>query len=262
MLTLEVVFFDLGDTLVHLLDRVWLTATGLLLGVNGSQFNQPRIQSYVQLLKLAHQKYLRVPESIPQRPVKNDVDELELWHEYFVELLKRSSIICTHRRLEMTADYLAASSIDGACFECFDDVYPALQQLADIQVKLAVISNAHPSAKRILQHTQLERQFHGVFLSYEIGYTKPSVEIYNYALENANVSGDQALFLDDRAKFLKLREGAKLPMNAMLVNRGYAYLETWGGDVISDLTELKNLISANRSKSGPSDKQSMARVSK
>ena len=49
----------------------------------------------------------------------------------------------------------------------------------------------------MLTENPLSHYFEKLYLSYEIGYTKPDERIYRFALEDASLNPEETLFVDD-----------------------------------------------------------------
>lgn len=65
--------------------------------------------------------------------------------------------------------------------------------------------------------------FEMMFLSYEIGFIKPEIEIYQYVLEHIPYNAENCLFFDDMQKNLDGAE--KLGFQTQLVTKDYGILE-------------------------------------
>lgn len=64
--------------------------------------------------------------------------------------------------------------------------------------RLGIISNGPSDLQRYkLRLFELERNFDPIVISGEVGVAKPSVEIFRYALERAQVSAGEALYVGD-----------------------------------------------------------------
>ena len=75
------------------------------------------------------------------------------------------------------------------------------------QFQLGVLTNAMPSRRyHELTINGINKYFSSIIISREIGSFKPDNKIYEVAIENAKVLGDEILFLDDKVKYL---DGAK-----------------------------------------------------
>lgn len=85
-----------------------------------------------------------------------------------------------------------------------------LQYLRQQGYQLWLLSNTNPAhIERIQQmlhaqfHTDLSKLFDRLFLSYEIGLTKPNPSIYQYVLQATKQAAHNILFLDDSLANLK-----------------------------------------------------------
>lgn len=244
----DAIFFDLGDTLVHLLDEVWQTAASLIQDGLSASVPRKQCRLHPDDLKSTHQEYLRQPNSIPPGSSLGEASEYAIWQAYFGRLLAIIAPAMKPNPANRVVDYLAARTVDETSFECFPDVFSTLDRLAFRGIRLGIISNAYPSARRILQHLSLERRFEWILLSNEVKVAKPSFRIYQLALDHTHSTGNRVLFLDDRAQFLHLRDGSALPLRAVLIDRGYGYLEDWTGPKVTglDMIGMLNTVSGDR----------------
>jgi HAD superfamily hydrolase (TIGR01509 family) len=70
--------------------------------------------------------------------------------------------------------------------------------------KIAILSNASSSyLYDVLKKTAIDILFDEVIVSSEVGYIKPSEQIFNYALEKLSIKADEAVFIDDNQKFVE-----------------------------------------------------------
>lgn len=75
------------------------------------------------------------------------------------------------------------------------------------QYKTAMLSNiSKESLQRRFTDTELNKYFDVVVTSGEVGFVKPSAEIYEIAADRLGLRCDECLFVDDRERFV---EGAK-----------------------------------------------------
>lgn len=65
---------------------------------------------------------------------------------------------------------------------------------------------------------QLDEYFDKLYLSYQIGYTKPHPEIYKYMLEDSGMIPSETFFIDDSAANVEI--GQKLGMKTYLPKNG------------------------------------------
>jgi len=81
----------------------------------------------------------------------------------------------------------------------FDDAAPFLDRLHDMRVKIFLISNGTPDLQwEKIRKSGIEKYFHGIVISGEIGYRKPRKEIFSYCLNILGSTADQAIMIGDR----------------------------------------------------------------
>jgi putative hydrolase of the HAD superfamily len=79
----------------------------------------------------------------------------------------------------------------------FDDVRPALLRLKNEGIKLGIISNWDERLRPLLQSLELTPFFDAVVISVEVGYCKPSPEIFHEALRLLDLPPGQVLHVGD-----------------------------------------------------------------
>jgi FMN phosphatase YigB (HAD superfamily) len=134
----------------------------------------------------------------------------------------------------MLAQFHADIEQELSSLTLFEDAIPTLSQLSEWQIPLAVCSNlAQPYGAAL---NQLLSQVPFLkFLSYEVGYIKPEVKMYQYIVERAGVNAEHCLFIGDTV--LADYEGPKkFGFNAKHLIRGAAP----NGDIIGSLYEILN----------------------
>jgi putative hydrolase of the HAD superfamily len=108
----------------------------------------------------------------------------------------------------------------AACqhFFLYDDVAPALRELARRGLKIGLISNSHRCLASFQQHFELEGLITAAVSSSEHGYLKPHPSIFEAALKLAGVdAGDAVMVGDSLAHDI---EGARrVGMRGVLVHR-------------------------------------------
>jgi putative hydrolase of the HAD superfamily len=129
----------------------------------------------------------------------------------------------------------------AACqhFFLYDDVAPALRQLAQRGLKLGLISNSHRCLASFQQHFELEGLIAAAVSSHEHGYMKPHPSIFEAALKLMGVDAEQSVMVGD--SFTHDIEGARrVGMRGILVLRAGGLPAPSAPDVpvIRDLSEL------------------------
>lgn len=210
---IQAVFFDLGDTLVRISHSTENEICERIGKVRGTPLP---IEEYTSICR---DEWLRRSNSTATNSVKNitiDAEERErqYWENYFESLLPFLGIYSKQPEL---VKWLIDTYTDPHSFVCFDDVYPLLFKLREQRLALGIISNAFPSAERILDHLHLRQYFKYVFLSFELPYAKPDVMFYQFAAMKADIPVENTVFVDDRWSFVKGAQDAS--MNAWLIER-------------------------------------------
>jgi FMN phosphatase YigB (HAD superfamily) len=103
-------------------------------------------------------------------------------------------------------------------FEELPYVRDTIKKLREIGIPVGIISNAFPSARKILEKNGLKQEFdeEHVILSYEYNSIKPERVIYQGAIDQAGVEPYEILFIDDRKSFVE--GAAKHGMKAVIIN--------------------------------------------
>lgn len=81
----------------------------------------------------------------------------------------------------------------------FEDVPTVLQKLSQ-SYKLGIISDAWPSLEGIFINMNLRKYFSSFIISSQKGITKPNELMFRLALQELNLSPEEALFIDDNPK--------------------------------------------------------------
>lgn len=85
-------------------------------------------------------------------------------------------------------------------FEMYDDVAPALHDLAGRGIVLGAITNSHRSLDAFAEHFRLGNLISATVSSSEHGYMKPHHSIFDEALRRAGVTAAESLMVGDSLK--------------------------------------------------------------
>ena len=108
----------------------------------------------------------------------------------------------------------------------YDDVLPALDELATVGIRLAVISNWDERLHPLLERLKLRGFFEVVIVSCEVGFAKPSPVIFQMALRRLGLPTGAVLHVGDSRR--EDTEGARAAgLRAWHLDRGGA------GDIAS-----------------------------
>lgn len=133
----------------------------------------------------------------------------------------------------------------AACqhFFLYDDVTPALGELAARGIKVGLISNSHRCLASFEQHFELHGLVAAAISSSEHGYLKPHPSIFESALRLLGVSAAEAVMVGDSLPH-DVEGARRVGMRAVLVQRSphQAAPPPAGVPVIRDLSELPPLL--------------------
>jgi putative hydrolase of the HAD superfamily len=213
MSQIQAVFFDLGDTLVKIGSTIENEICKKICEVRGTPLS---VEEYT---RASHEEWRRRSSSTATSAVKNigcGAEEIErqYWWDYFRSLLPRLGLQSEQSEL---IKWLVDTYTDPRSFVCFPEVHTVLSELKNKDFILGIISNAFPSAGKVLDHLKLRQYFNYILLSFELPYAKPESTIYQFAAQEANIPIESIAFVDDRLSFVQGAE--KVNMNAWLIDR-------------------------------------------
>lgn len=201
------VFFDLGDTLVEIKPEVYVDSARRIAVESGQNIKADDLRKAIK-----EEWCFRNGEDIQW--VRSEETEIQYWHKFYWSVLERLGVDTPSQPL---LDLLAYRAADPESFVCFDDVVKVIEELQRKRIKIGLISNAFPSARRIMDRLGLTSWFSPLVLSCDYICAKPCPGIYQYALDSAGIEPEGALFVDDRSKFI---DGAvRLGMQVRLLDR-------------------------------------------
>jgi HAD superfamily hydrolase (TIGR01662 family) len=127
-------------------------------------------------------------------------------------------------------------------FFLYDDVAPALRDLAARGLKLGLISNSHRCLTSFQEHFELQPLIAAAVSSAEHGYMKPHPSIFEAALEQAGVSAAESMMVGD--SLTHDVEGAlAVGMRGVLVHRSSDPPPSASGvPIVRSLGELAALV--------------------
>ncbi|MBU3134842.1 HAD family hydrolase [Clostridium gasigenes] len=114
--------------------------------------------------------------------------------------------------------------------------------------KVCLISNADIIDVKHWENSPLYNLFDGAIFSYEVGYIKPQIEIYNIALNRMKAKPEECIFIGDGGsdELKGAKElGIKTILTSYLLKRNEKQLNTlkkFADYYIEDFQEIKNLL--------------------
>jgi putative hydrolase of the HAD superfamily len=145
------------------------------------------------------------------------------------------------------ADALYRAFSDPAGYRLFDDVRPALEELAGWGVTLGVVSNFEPWLEDILALQGVDHLFAAVAISGKLGVAKPDPAIFWWAVQEAGADlaatvhvGDQPVNDVDAARVAGL--------TPVLIDRFARYSQPNGTHRVESLKGFVDLVAGDRSR--------------
>ena len=144
------------------------------------------------------------------------------------------------------AEALFASFSDPAGYQLFEDVRPALEELAGRGVTLGVVSNFEPWLADILALQGIDHLFATVAISGVLGVAKPDPGIFQAALAEAGADPEATVHVGDQPAN-DVAAARAVGITPVLIDRFTRYPEPDGAHRVEDLTGLVELLAGHRS---------------
>ena len=144
------------------------------------------------------------------------------------------------------AEALFASFSDPAGYQLFDDVRPALEELAGRGVTLGVVSNFEPWLADILALQEIDHLFATVAISGVLGVAKPDPEIFKAALTEAGADPEATVHVGDQP-VNDVAAARAVGITPVLIDRFARYPEPDDAHRVEDLAGLVSLVNGQGS---------------
>jgi putative hydrolase of the HAD superfamily len=214
-MTIEIVFFDAGETLVHphpsfpeLFSQI-VTEEGHPVDSSTVAEVQQRLAPH--LVDLAEDTGVTAPSLDPD-------DSRKFWTFLYKRLL---------RELEIDADESVSNALyerfsDVSSYALFDDVEDSLKAVADAGYRLGLVSNFEGWLDEMLVELEVGDVFEVKVISGLVGVEKPDPRIYEIALEQAKVDASAAAHVGD-SPGLDIEPSMSLGISPILLDRFNRY---------------------------------------
>ncbi len=183
----EVVFLDLGDTLIRA-HPSWSGVYRSVLAEHGLEVEADRLTAALEATFGNNGDHVEGPFEASEAAS-------------YARLKRFDSQVLERLGLDVPPDpffrSLEATFSARASWWVYPDVPPALDALQDAGIRLAVISNWGWSGHELIHTLELARHFEALVISDRVGYLKPSAGIFQHALELMRVSADRAFHVGD-----------------------------------------------------------------
>lgn len=169
-MTIRAVFFDLGGVIVR------------------TEFQAPR-QHLAERLGMEYEDLEKLVFAGPSS-IKASVGEISD-KEHWAEVTRRVKRPLSETKT-IRAEFFAGDIVDQEIVDFLRSLRP--------HYHVGLISNAWPDLRDYITRQKFEDAFHYMIISGEVGVMKPEARIYQIALEQAGVSPNEAVFVDDMAE--------------------------------------------------------------
>ena len=167
----------------------------------------------------------------------------EFWMGFYREIL--TSLGHADDGLQL-AEALFASFSDPASYQLFDDVRPALDELAGRGITLGVVSNFEPWLADILALQEIDHLFATVAISGVLGVAKPDPGIFEAALAEAGADPSATVHVGDQPAN-DVAAARALGITPVLIDRFARYPEPDDAHRVEDLRGLVKLVNGQGS---------------
>jgi putative hydrolase of the HAD superfamily len=144
------------------------------------------------------------------------------------------------------ADALFRAFSDPAGYRLFDDVRPALDELAARGVKLGVVSNFEPWLEEILALQGIADRFAAVAISGALGVAKPDPEIFKAALAEAGADPAATVHVGDQL-VNDVAAARAVGITPVLIDRFARHPDAGGTHRVESLRGFVELVSGDGS---------------
>lgn len=192
-MTIEIVFFDAGETLLrpHPSFAELFSLTCRRHGVEVPVRDVDRVQSELapHLVDLVEDEQ----DDISYRGASLSEEESErFWTHLYRRFLKELGIVSDSLATELFRTFSSSSS-----YKLFDDVLPTLDRIASSGYRMGLISNFERWLEEMLIELEVGHHFEPAIISGIEGVEKPDPRIYELALHRAGVAPENAVHVGD-----------------------------------------------------------------
>ncbi len=231
-MTIEIVFFDAGETLIHP-HPSFPELFAQICSERGVEVRAERVAEVQG--RLAPHLVDLAEETGVENPSLNPEDSRLFWTFLYRRLLDELGI-----ENAGLVDALYARFSDLSTYRLFDDALPTLRELSDRGYRMGLISNFEEWLDEMLIELQVGHLLEPKVISGLEGVEKPDPAIYELALARAGTTPARSVHVGD-SPGLDIEPSSKVGMVPILVDRWDQYPSL---DVtrVSSLKEIPDLV--------------------
>jgi putative hydrolase of the HAD superfamily len=226
---IKAVFFDFYNTVVGFDPPREEIEARMLKGLGIEVSPQSLLRPIMAADEFIYQELARFPLS-----KRSKEEKVELYTEYHGIILKEAGIEPSWELITgilqkwLKADYKMV---------LFDDVVPTLTQLKERGLVLGLISNVDRDITPLYQELGLADWLGVVVTSQEVGFNKPSPQIFRAALRQAKLKPSEAIYVGDQHQ-IDVVGANGAGMRGILLDRNGFFEDVTDSPRISSLTQI------------------------
>ncbi len=227
---IKCIFFDLGWTLLEPCSGDWLFSHKFYEMFSREKINKIDPQLWQHAYNVAYAPFIENPK------MSSEQEQVERFTRFYLTLFDLAKIDGGFKEavtlaVDMIENVKTTALIEGA--------KETLKALKNQGYRIGIISNTWPSVDRIMQTFGLDEFVNQCSYSYQLGYSKPDVEIYNDALEKSGCLPQECVFVDDQLNNLDVAKQLGMHGVQMIY---HSDVEVGEYPTITKPSELLNLL--------------------
>ncbi|ACD82444.1 HAD family hydrolase [Candidatus Methylacidiphilum infernorum] len=183
------IFFDLVGTLLDVAQPVGEVYCGIL--------NEFGIESDPRVLQKHFNEVFNATKIRPKGTIPKDGQDKDFWMKLVRTVLEKSGINTDSFSFASYFEKLYSYYARKEAWLPYPEVFNALQRISELQFPLFVASNWDNRAKTVLRQWGMAHFFAGIYLSAELGVSKPMALFYESILLRTNSYWESLFFVED-----------------------------------------------------------------
>lgn len=161
--------------------------------------------------------------------IYNREEEIECFKKFYTKAFKSLNLDVSDNDIESLAIDISDNPEKYAFYE---DSKPALEMLQK-KFKLALVSDAWPSMRKIYEYNNMDKYFDTLVISSELATLKPDKLMYRTAMDVLELKPEECIFLDDNIN--NCIGAKKIGITPILVSRNHE-------DYVKNMKQYKDYI--------------------
>lgn len=166
--------------------------------------------------------------------VKTELEEFELFKRFYINVFKYCKYEISEEDIEKIAK---AITYDDSKYEMYSNTKQELEDLSK-KYKLILLSDNWPCGLRIMKNWGIDKYFEKLYISSVYGEQKKDGTFFDYPIKEFNIKNGEAIFVDDKAKLLKVAKTKNLI--PVLMDRKNTQISN-EFKIINNLKQIENL---------------------